>query len=105
MCRRRAIFQTAEVCLLLAIGSVPTGVMAFDGNDNGVSDVWESRYQIANPSPGTDSDGDGQSDREEALSGTDPLDPAAMFLLGDRGSSSRKALFELVLQVWQDVSS
>jgi hypothetical protein len=43
--------------------------------------MWEIRFSLGNPSATMDSDGDGQSDREEALNGTDPMDSGSLFLL------------------------
>jgi hypothetical protein len=65
--------------LVLVLMSAPRlwAVGVHDGNGNGVSDVWEARYGLRNPSAGTDADGDGKSDLEEAQTGTDPGDPAS----------------------------
>ncbi len=49
-----------------------------DLNHNGVSDVWERRYNdgdlLSSFIPTADSDGDGWTDEVEAISGTDPFD-------------------------------
>ncbi len=51
----------------------------FDGNSNGVSDIWEARYGLSNPSSMVDGDADGQSDWEEWLAGTSLIDPLKNF--------------------------
>jgi hypothetical protein len=49
-----------------------------DRDADGLPDAWEIRYagNVQEMSIRSDSDGDGQSDRDEFLSGTDPFDPS-----------------------------
>ena len=68
------------ICLVFVFENCLSGVV-FDGNGNGVSDVWEARYGLTNPAAGTDTDADGKSDLEEAKDGTDPGDPASLLAL------------------------
>jgi len=68
------------IWFLTVVGSSAAGPI-FDGNANGVSDIWEARHGLTDPSLATDSDGDGQSDWEEAVNGTDPWDSASLFQL------------------------
>ena len=57
-----------------------------DVNDNGISDAWEQEYfgSVALSHPGNrDTDGDGVSDLEEFLAGTDPTNAEASLELAD----------------------
>ena len=45
-----------------------------DLNGNGMSDVWEQFYQAQGVASNIDSDGDGQSNLEESIAGTNPFD-------------------------------
>jgi RHS repeat-associated protein len=61
-------------CLLfgswLSIGSA----FAIDFNGNGMSDVWERKYNVSPTSGAEDYDGDGLTNYQESLLGTDPRD-------------------------------
>ena len=50
-----------------------------DGNGNGMSDVWETAYSVTGIDAGADADGDGQSNYQESVAGTDPLDAQSVF--------------------------
>ena len=80
----RLLFCTS----LLIIASTPA--RALDSNGNGMSDVWEmlhndlELFPAANPdfAPTADPDGDGQSNLQESIAGTDPFSgtlPEGMF--------------------------
>ncbi|MGC6424542.1 MAG: DUF1800 family protein [Lentimonas sp.] len=47
----------------------------YDGDDNGLPDVWEAIYRAWDIDPESDSDGDGVNNKIEASFGTDPYDP------------------------------
>jgi hypothetical protein len=55
----------------------------FDGNGDGVADLWQIRYfgcvGCPNAAPGADPDGDGMSNQQEYLAGTDPTNSASAF--------------------------
>ena len=56
-----------------------------DGNTNGLSDVWEPAYGAVGLGAAGDADGDGQSNYQESVAGTDPH--AAQSVLGIAGSN------------------
>jgi hypothetical protein len=58
-------------------GLVRIVTAALDSNANGLPDWWEERYfeGPTSANAGLDSDGDGMTNREEFIAGTDPLDP------------------------------
>jgi len=57
----------------------PTGLNAIDMNGNQMSDVWERVYAAGALAPSADADGDGTTNLEESLAGTDPFDAASFF--------------------------
>lgn len=61
--------------LLLPVASLRA---AIDLNSNGISDVWELLYEDATD-PGGDADGDGQSNIEESIFGTNPMQAGDRF--------------------------
>lgn len=69
------------------VALLPLGVLAVDDNSNGLSDVWEQRYNASALQVFADDDGDGFSSLEECIAGTDPLD-----------STSRPELLPIVVE-------
>lgn len=61
-----------------------------DLDGNGLPDAWERRHFLQNGGvdPQADPDGDGFSNREECLSGTDPNDAGSPLYLSDFGASA-----------------
>lgn len=68
---RRIVRAGGPVVLLFLSGLSGEGRIDFDGN--GVSRLWEQRYAGVVPGVGDD-DGDGTSNHDEGIAGTDPLD-------------------------------
>jgi sugar lactone lactonase YvrE len=69
---------------------------SFDGNGDGLPDAWQIRYfgcvSCSNAAPGFDADGDGASNLQEFLAGTDPTNSASAFQIlsiAEEGSDLR----------------
>ena len=63
-----------SVVLPLFLSLLASECPALDTNANGLSDVWEQRFKASALQPPDDSDGDGFSNLNESIAGTDPLD-------------------------------
>lgn len=67
---------------MLALGVVwllsPSAFALVDSDADGMSDVWERKYNAESASPHADDDGDGQNNLEESLAGTDPYSAASV---------------------------
>jgi hypothetical protein len=68
--------RVAIVLIALSLSPLAT---AIDADGDGMCDVWQARYHAQALVADEDSDGDGQNNRAEAISGTDPLDARSVF--------------------------
>lgn len=64
----------SSVALPLLLSLFASECPALDTNANGMSDVWEQRFKASVLQAPDDSDGDGFSNLNESIAGTDPLD-------------------------------
>jgi Protein of unknown function (DUF1800)/PA14 domain/CHRD domain/Bacterial TSP3 repeat len=60
--------------LALVAATGPLQARTVDLNGNGMSDIWELIYGAGSLDPNGDADGDGASNRQESLAGTNPFD-------------------------------
>jgi hypothetical protein len=65
-----------RICtVILALGAAERiQAQKLDQNSNGMSDVWEQIYNAVAMDPTLDSDGDGVSNLQESMAGTNPFD-------------------------------
>lgn len=77
--QKRAKLRRSVALVLISIAPVYGGI-DFDGD--GVSELWQLQYAEILPDAG-DSDGDGLSNRDEAIAGTNPLDRSSLLSLAD----------------------
>ena len=68
------------VVLFIGVQSVESSLL-IDLNQDGVSDLWERKYELPNPSPTVDTDRDGVSDKDEGIAGTNPRQADSCFLI------------------------
>ena len=59
---------------LLGLGPLTAVAQIIDLNHNGLSDVWEFVFNATGINPNADADGDGFSNAQEAVAGTNPFD-------------------------------
>ncbi len=77
MCNLRTRCSGGLFCLILCFFALSRGLMhgqMVDLNGNGMSDIWELIYGAAGLDPKGDADGDGASNLQEAIAGTNPFD-------------------------------
>jgi uncharacterized protein (DUF1800 family) len=72
----RRLLVIVAGALLLAL---PTSSKAIDLNGNGLSDIWELAFQAQGLNPQDDTDGDGMTNLQESLAGTNPFSATSRF--------------------------
>lgn len=82
MCNRLSTFFRPGACAALAVSFLAAASLShaqmIDMNDNGMSDVWEGIYGgVGSLNPYADADGDGASNLQESIAGTNPFDPSS----------------------------
>lgn len=70
----RDVFPRRIAVLPLCLGVAACAFAELDKNGNQQSDVWESQFGAIGLTPGADDDGDGYTNLQESLGGTNPLD-------------------------------
>lgn len=76
-CCRVALGIFFHLVVLVLVGSVLAGhgaASARDVNGDGMSDIWQRLYGAGGLEAAGDEDGDGRTNLEESLAGTDPFD-------------------------------
>jgi uncharacterized protein (DUF1800 family) len=56
---------------------------ALDRNGNGMCDVWEARFAVGTANADDDADGDGETNRDESIAGTNPFVTTSRFRVSD----------------------
>ena len=67
--------------LILNIGFIHLSNAIVDLDSDGMSDVWERKYNAENAAPDIDYDKDGMSTLDESVAGTDPFDANSILRL------------------------
>jgi len=81
MMKYNNIYILATILISLYCSDNICAELLIDHNTNGISDIWEACYSMPNPSSSVDTDGDGQSDFQEGLVGTNPEDADSYWYL------------------------
>jgi len=63
------------VAVFVLFRTLDASAQMIDLNGNGISDIWEGVYNAYGINPNVDTDGDGFSNMQEAIAGTNPFDP------------------------------
>jgi hypothetical protein len=75
---RRFLCCWSLVVVLLLAFVCEARSQCLDLNHNGISDIWEFMFTVENGDPNLDSDGDGLSNLQEAIAGTNPFDSRSL---------------------------
>jgi Protein of unknown function (DUF1800)/PA14 domain/Bacterial TSP3 repeat len=89
-CSRKTTGIVLRFCTVILALAVCERVHAqkLDQNSNGMSDVWEQIYNAVAMDPNLDSDGDGVSNLQESIAGTNPFDANSVPKIPSMASSS-----------------
>ncbi|MGB8166881.1 MAG: thrombospondin type 3 repeat-containing protein, partial [Chthoniobacteraceae bacterium] len=102
----RTPFLLRALALVGALSALAAPARALDSNGNGLNDVWEIIFNASALTASGDADGDGATNQEESLAGTNPFDSnsrpalslapwsAAQFQLGYARSAGKRYRIE-----------
>ncbi|EDY84040.1 FG-GAP repeat domain protein [Verrucomicrobiia bacterium DG1235] len=77
----RPLILTIIILLFSSLTELQAQLLDRDGD--GVSDLWQGLHQLPTINPDQDSDGDGTTDADEAIAGTDPFNADSQFTVTD----------------------
>ncbi|NWK57610.1 DUF1800 family protein [Verrucomicrobiaceae bacterium N1E253] len=85
---QRISIRSTVLCSACPLALASAADALIDLNSNGICDIWEHRYQASSlvdtpENRASDSDGDGQSNQDESMAGTDPRDPESVHQISD----------------------
>ena len=103
-----AWINRSAIFVLFLFGSALFSVRAIDSNHDGMSDIWQRLYGVADGSGSEDPDGDGFTNLQESLLGTDPDDASSAIhlqLFPQPGNSLRLTIETVVGKLYQIESS
>ena len=70
----KSVLRSFALFLALAVATVPARAIV-DLNADGLDDIWALKYNAAGLSASGDADGDGISNHDESVMGTNPFKP------------------------------
>src|SRR5260370_709705 len=79
-CSKKTVGIVLRFCAVVLALAACERIQAqkLDLNGNGMSDVWEQIYNAVAMDPNLDSDGDGASNLQESIAGTDPFNASSV---------------------------